>query len=483
VTPSDRVSRRDFLRRASPPRVVELSCERLYMKYADARSEGRVPEFLDRLAHDLEGTDEIRLTSREWLAREDFRSDVGPLLQARRALAALALAATIAATGCSSAAGKPAANGGEALPVNVVRIEPLELRREVEAVGTLAARDETVVSAEVEARVARLAADMGDRVAANAPLVILDGEKLRYRVDEQRAVLEQTRARLGASGTDLPTAEQTPDVVSALAQRTEAEQRLARAKQLSEKNLLPAQEFERAQTELETAKAAHQTALAASRNLLAEVRAREAALNSANRDLQDTVIRAPFDGVVAERLVSPGQFVRVQTPVMRIVRLHPLRLTAEIPERFGPAIRVGHTVTLRVDAYPDRPVEGRVTRISPDVNLKSRAFSIEGEVPNEDGQLKPGTFARVRIVTDRVDKIVAVPVTAVQTRYGRSVVFIVNDGKIAGSEVKMGDRLGANVEILEGVNPGATIVADGVEGLSDGLHVTPRTAAPAGERR
>jgi RND family efflux transporter MFP subunit len=452
------------------------------MKYEDARSEGRVPEFLDRLACDLEDTDEIWLTSREWLAREDFRRAVGPLLQARRALAAMTLAATLAVSGCT-AAGKPAANGGDALPVNVVTLQPLELRREVEAVGTLAARDETVVSAEVEARVARLAADMGDRVTADAPLVFLDGEKLRYRVDEQRAVLEQTRARLGASGTELPAAEQTPDVVSALAQRTEAEQRLTRAQQLAAKNLLPAQELERAQTELETAKAAHQTALAAARNLLAEVRAREATLNSANRDLQDTVIRAPFDGVVAERLVSPGQFVRVQTPVMRIVRLHPLRLTAEIPERFGPAIRVGHTVTLRVDAYPDRPVEGRVTRISPDVNLKSRAFSIEGEVPNEDGQLKPGTFARVRIVTDRVDKILAVPVTAVQTRYGRSVVFIVNDGKLTGSEVKLGDRLGAQVEILEGVQPGATIVADGVEGLSDGLQVTPRAAASAGDRK
>ena len=116
----------------------------------------------------------------------------------------------------ANAAGKPATNGGDALPVNMIKVEPLELRREVEAVGTLAARDETVVSAEVEARVARLAADMGDRVAANAPLVFLDGEKLRYRVDEQRAVLEQTRARLGASGTELPAAEQTPDVVSAL---------------------------------------------------------------------------------------------------------------------------------------------------------------------------------------------------------------------------------------------------------------------------
>lgn len=355
-------------------------------------------------------------------------------------------------------------------------MQPTDLRREVEAVGTLAARDETIVSAEVEGRVARLAADMGDSVAAGAPLVILDAEKLRYRLDEQRAALEQTRAQLGGRDGDLPSAEETPDVRSARAQRTEAEQRLARAQQLASKQLLPAQELERAATQLETAIAAHEAALAAGRNLRAELTAREAALNGAARELKDTTVRAPFAGVVAERLVSPGQFVRVQTPLLRIVRLDPLRLTAEIPERFGPAIRVGQALSIRVDAYPDAPVEGRVTRISPDVNLKSRAFSIEGEVPNPGGTLKPGTFARLRIMTDRVDKTLSIPMTAVQTRYGRSLVFVVRNGSLVASEVKLGDRLGPNVEIMSGLEPGVSIVVDNVEGLSQGLAVT--TAAP-----
>ena len=475
----DPMRRRDFLLPRPRRRPLELSCERLYMQYSDARSEGRLDEFLAGVERSLENAD-VRLTSREWLDRDDFRSRVEPLLRKCGSIAVLLLA-LLGGSACSNTAtGKTSGSGSDALPVNVIRVNPLELRREVEAVGTLAARDETVVSAEVEARVARLAADMGDHVAANAPLVVLDREKLRYRVDEQRAALQQTRARLGARGTELPTPEQTPDVLSALAQRTEAEQKLARAKQLAAKNLLPVQELERAQTELETARAAHASALAAARNLLAEVTAREAALNSANRDLEDTVIRAPFEGVVAERLVSPGQFVRVQTPVMRLVRLHPLRLTAEIPERFGPAVRVGHTLNLRVDAFPDRPIEGRVTRISPDVNLKSRAFSIEGEVPNPDGALKPGTFARVKIVTDRVDRILAVPVTAVQTRYGRSLVFVVHDNKVKGNDVKLGDRMGPNVEILEGIEAGATVVADNVEGLTDGMQVAPRKTPPAG---
>ena len=485
MTESVQMNRRRFLLRTAQPATQQLSCERLFMQYTDALTEGRLPEFLQGVAHQLERSTALHLTAREWLARDEFRLIIEPLLIARHMLGFLVAATVLSlAAACNgTAAGKTGPKETDALPVNVMEVKPVEMHREIEAVGTLGARDETVVSSEVEARVSRLAADMGDHVAASAPLVILDNEKLRYSVDQQRAALDQTRARLGADGRTLPTADQTPDVVSALATLTEAEQRAARARQLAAKNLLPAQELERAETELQTARATHRAAIASARNLLAEVTAREATLNRATRDLQDAIIRAPFDGVVAERLVSPGQFVRVQTPVMRIVRLHPLRLTAEVPERFAPAIRVGHKVSLLVDAFPDRPVEGRVTRISPDVNLKSRAFAIEGEVPNADGALKPGTFARVRIVTDRIDKILAVPVTAVQTRYGRSLIFTVNGKALKASEVKLGDRLGANVEVLEGLQPGATIVSDGVESLTDGMTIAPRSKpAPGGSR-
>ena len=392
------------------------------------------------------------------------------------AIGVLALAMLPPLTGCSGAAqGKKAADNDDGLAVNVTRVERIELHRAVDAVGTLAARDQAVVSAEVDGRVARLAADMGDQ-AAGAPLVILDSERLKYRADEQRASLEQTRARLGARGEDLPAPEQTPDVRSAAAQHAEAQQQLDRARRLASRNLLSAEELERADTQLKTARAAHEAAIAAERQLRAEVAAREAALRGPTRDLQDAVIRAPFEGVVAERMVSEGQFVRVQAPVMRLVRLHPLRLTAEVPERFAPGITVDQPMSLRTDAFPDTPVEGRITRISPDVNLKSRAFSIEAEVPNRDGALKPGTFARVQIVTNRVDKAIVIPVSAVQTRYGTSLVFVVRDNALTGVEVKLGDRLGPRVEILDGLDPGLTIVADGVEGLSSGMRVAPRIA-------
>jgi membrane fusion protein (multidrug efflux system) len=386
----------------------------------------------------------------------------------------------LASSGCNEAAqATKKTDGKEGLPVKVTHAERIELRRAVEAVGTLAAKDQAVISAEVAGRVARLAADMGDRVREGSPLVFLDAEKLKYRADEQQATLDQTRARLGARGKDLPAPEQTPDVLSAAARHAEAEQQLERARRLAARNLVSKEDLERAETQLQTAGAAHQAAIAAERQLRAEIAGREAALRGANRELQDAVIRAPFDGVVAERMVSQGQFVAVQAPVMRLVRLHPLRLTAEIPEKFGPGIHVGQVVSLRTDAFPDAAVEGRVTRISPDVNLKSRAFSIEADVPNESGALKPGTFARVTVATDRVDHALVVPFIAVQTRYGTSVVFTVHDDKLAATEVKLGDRMGPRVEILDGLEAGATIVAEGVEGLSAGTKVVVRSASDA----
>ena len=397
-------------------------------------------------------------------------------------LTAAACAAAMSLAACGGAAQAKRSDSADKLPVSVTEVQRMELRRSVEAVGTLAAHDQATISAEVAGRVARLAADMGDRVAAGAPLVLLDEERLRYHAAEQSAALDQTRAKLGARGDQLPPPGQTPDVLSAAAKLSQAQQAYDRAKALADKSLVSRQDLEKAETDLQTAKAAHESAIASERELRAEVLAKEASLNGATRDLKDTTIRAPFDGVVAERMVSEGQYVNAQAPVMRLVRLHPLRLTAEVPEKFAPNVRVGQPIELRTDAYPDNPVTGTITRISPDVNLKSRAFNIEADVPNQDGSLKPGTFARLRIATNKVDQAIVVPATAIQTRYGTSVAFVVKDGKLTTSEVKLGDRLGPRVEITDGLEPGQTIVAEGVDGLSAGIAVTPRKGDADGKK-
>ena len=385
----------------------------------------------------------------------------------------LPLLLLVSISGCARDRGLAAAEGQKPRPVTVEAAQVRDVRRQVDVVGTLAAREEAVISAEVAGRVARLLHDLGDRVPAGAALLELDPEKLQYRAEGQRAALDQARARYGAAEDgSLPPLERVPAVVSTRAQLADAQQQLERARNLAARNLLSRSDLETAQTRFDTARAAHDQALSSARQLRADIEAQSSSLRLAQRELRDAVIRAPFDGYVAERLVSPGQFVQPQAPVMRIVRLQPLKLTAEVPEKFAPWIEAGREMAVRVDAFPQETFTGRIVRIAPAVNLKSRAFAIEGEIPNADGKLKPGTFARVQITTDRVERAVTIPVAAVQSRYGTNRVFTVENGQLVGKEIVLGDRLGDRVEVSSGLTAGTKIVAGEVEQLADGARVT-----------
>ena len=391
---------------------------------------------------------------------------------ARPRTACVVSMALLSFAGCSRDRGVQAAEGQKARAVRMEQAQIRDIRRQVDVVGTLAAREEVVVSAEVDGRVARLVHDLGDRVTAGEALIELDGEKLQYRADAQRAALEQARARYGASGDgELPPLEHVPAVVSTSAQLADAQQQLERAKNLSAQSLLARSDLDTAQTRYNTAKAAHDQALASARQLRADIESQSSSLRLAQRNLRDAVIRAPFDGYVAERLVSQGQYIQTQAPVMRIVRLQPLKITAEVPEKFAPWIQTGRELSVRVDAYPSQVFAGKVVRIAPAVNLRSRAFAIEGEVPNPDGRLKPGAFARVQITTDRVEHAITIPFAAVQSRYGTNRVFVVQNGQLAAKEIVLGDRLGDRVEVAHGLDAGATIVASDVETLADSMKV------------
>src|SRR5437867_38070 len=190
------------------------------------------------------------------------------------------------------------------------------------------------------------------------------------------------------------------------------------------------------------------------------------------RQLRDTEIRAPFDGYVEKRLVNLGELVKNQMPVMSVVRVDPLKVIAEIPEKMAPWIKDGQGVQLHVDAYPDQTFIGKVSRISPAVNTATRAFPVEALVPNKDALLKPGTFARVLIESGKVDNVLTLPFAALQYRYGVNRVFVVAGDKLAARELKVGDRLGDRIEILDGIRAGDQVAATDVDKLADGMKVT-----------
>ena len=388
---------------------------------------------------------------------------------------AIALASAILA-GCSKSE-KLQARGSEdaSKPVTVEPVRQEMVRRAVEVVGTLAAQDEVTISSQAEGAVSRILADLGDRVHAGDALVELDREKSQYTFDQQKAALARALAKYGAPDTEhLPPIEQTPDVQKAQAELGQARQAWDRADELHKRQLVPKQALDDAEATLHSKQASYDASLQNAKNLRADIDASNATMKLADRQMRDTSIRAPFDGYVQKRMVSLGEFVKNQTPVMSVVRVDPLKVTAEIPERMAPWIQVGQHVDLRVDAFPDKPIAGTVSRISPAVNTQTRAFSFEARVPNPDAQLKPGTFARVHIGTAQVESVLTLPYNALQYRYGVNRVFVVTAGKLAAHELKVGDRLGERIEIVSGVGVGDQVAVSDVDVLADGMKVSPK---------
>jgi RND family efflux transporter MFP subunit len=378
-----------------------------------------------------------------------------------------------ASAGCSRTESAQARGRDEAAKsVKTESVREEAIHRTVEVVGTLAAVDEVTISSEAEGRVSKLLSDLGDRVKAGQTLLELDSEKPQYTLDQQKAALDSTLAKYGASDTThLPPIEKTPDVVKAQAELVQARQAYDRADELHKRQLVPRQTLDDADAMLRSKQASYDSSLQGAKNLRATIDASDAAMKLAARQLRDTAIRAPFDGIVQKRLVNLGEYVKVQTPVMGVVRVDPLKVTAEIPEKMAPWIQSGQPVDLLVDAYPDRVFKGKVSRISPSVNTSTRAFAFEALVPNAEAVLKPGTFARVKIVTSRVDQVLTVSYVALQYRYGVNRVFVVSGDHLAAKELKVGERFGERIEIVSGVNAGDVVANNDVDRLNDGMKI------------
>lgn len=386
---------------------------------------------------------------------------------------ALLVALAAAAGACSkSETAEARSSEGTPKPVAVTAVKKDSVRRTIDVVGTLTAVDQVTVSSEAEGKVRAILADLGDRVRAGQALVQLDNEKQQYTFEQQQAALARTLAQYGAPDPEhLPEIENTPDVRRANADLVQATRAYDRANELFKRTLVSQQDFEDARAALQGKKAAYDVSLQNARNLRASIQASEAAMKLAARQLRDTDIRAPFDGYVEKRLVNLGELVKAQMPVMAIVKLDPLKVTAEIPEKMAPWIADGRPVELHVDAYPSRTFAGKVTRISPAVNTSTRAFPFEAVVPNSDAALKPGTFARVHVESGKVDDILTLPYGALQYRYGVNRVFVVNAGRLNMRELQVGERLGDRIEVVSGVKEGEQVATTDVETLNDGAPV------------
>jgi RND family efflux transporter MFP subunit len=385
--------------------------------------------------------------------------------RARRGrLLALALLLLVALAGCGGDQSATAIieNSPPPRQVKIATAVETKVARTVSATGTLAAEDQVVLGTKVVGRLGEISVDLGSRVRKGQAIARIDPSDYRLRVDQAAAALQQARVRLGlpAEGTsDKIEPEQTATVRQAAATLKEARLTHDRMAKLWEGNYIARAELDAAVAQLAIAESQYQNALEEVRIRQGLLFQRRSELEIARQHLADTIIVSPMDGAVSERQASVGQYLAAGAPVVTLVRMDPLRLRLPVPERQAGSVRVGQPVELTVEG-DSRRYSGRVVRLSPAISENNRTLLIEAEVPNRDGALRPGSFAKADIIVEAGEQIVTVPRDAVITFAGIDKVLTVEEGKAVEKRVRTGRRIGDQIEIVEGVTAGYQVIVD-----------------------
>ena len=376
---------------------------------------------------------------------------------------------------CSrSIASKRPDSGAATLSARAMTLTTKPIRRNIEAVGSLFAYEEVTVSSEVEGKVERVMVDVGDRVGEGQPMVKVAPAELELSLEQQRASLQQARARLGISGEaeDLKDVRAAAEVKRAAADLDDADQKYRRAQTLFDKGLTPRQSLDEAESRYKAARAAYDLAVQSIENLRAQLAQSSATTRLAQKKLNDSTIRAPFAGQIKERNVTQGQYLKVQTPVMVVVSIDPLRVRLKVPEKMAAWVHEGQEVSVGVEAYADRSFKGKITRINPSVDQQTRSFEVEALIENHENVLKPGFFVKATIPSSNVADALFVPQDALRYVYGVYKVYVIEDNTLKEKDVKLGERSGDDVEIAEGLHEGERVALP-VKGqeLKDGARV------------
>ena len=360
-----------------------------------------------------------------------------------------------------------------------------ELPRFFEATGSLAGDQQTDVAPSVAGKVTAIGVDLGSYVKRGQMIVRLDDVDSKLRVEQAQAQLEQAKAalrqaeeKIGLRAGQNFDVNQIPEVVNARVAFELAEKNLRRAEKLIESGDVSRANYDDQKARRDQLKEVYEAALSLGRqNFAAVATARanvanaESQLGLARRNLSYALVFSPIDGYVAERTADLGEYVSPTSKVATIVRINPLRIRIDIPEQAIPEVRIGQSVSVTTSAWPDKNFSGRIARISPNVTPSSRTLTVEAEVENGSGVLKPGQFASVRILQQRAEPAVLVPARAIWTESGVSRVFVIKDGHAQQRLVQLGQSESDLVEVKGGVAADEQVATSNVDQLSDGVAV------------
>jgi RND family efflux transporter MFP subunit len=274
-------------------------------------------------------------------------------------------------------------------------------------------------------------------------------------------------------------AEETSTVRQAKAAVLESQKQRDRTRELAKRGISSQADLEVAEANYDIAFNRHLEALEDIRQRQGVLQQRRADVEIARQQLADTRLIAPFDGIVQERKASPGEFLNIAAPVVTLVKVDPLRLRVEVPERNASGVRAAQKIRLTVEGDTNR-YAGTIARLSPAITEVSRMLIVEADIANQDGKLRPGTFARADIVLAEAEPATTIHKDALVTFAGLEKIFLVKDGKAAQKNIAVGRRAGDFIEVLGGVKSGDLVVLN-PGALQNGQPVTTERPVVSGQ--
>ncbi|MDJ0910669.1 MAG: efflux RND transporter periplasmic adaptor subunit [Woeseiaceae bacterium] len=344
-----------------------------------------------------------------------------------RFLLSLVSAALLAACGSDEETQGRGGWGGGATRVVTAEVELQPLVDEIQALGTARANESVQIQPRISSLVETINFDEGQSVSAGDLLVELENDEILAGLALAEANLSESRSLYERNRT------------------------LSSSQAISVSNL---------------------------EELLAEVQVNEAQVQAAQARLDNTLIRAPFDGRVGLRRVSPGSFVNSSTVITTLDDVSIIKLDFSVPETFLTAVTEGMGIRAESVVYPDRVFEGQVISVDTRLDPVSRSVQVRATIPNDDGALKPGMFMTVDLQRDRGEVLVA-PEQAIVPEGTTQYVFVVVDGVVERRAVELGRRIPGYVVIAGGLTPGETVVTEGTGKVRDGSQVESVNAAAA----
>ena len=330
--------------------------------------------------------------------------------------------ATGNAGGATQSPGKGGGGQGQAAAVAVeaVKVVTAPIPQVITTVGSLRSDESITLRPESAGRISAITFQEGQRVAKGVPLVTLDPAI-------PRAELEQAKANYVL-----------------------AKQKFDRAVDLAKRNFISGQAKDEAENNVKVA---------------------EASVQLAEAKLAKTDIKAPFSGIIGLRSVSVGDYVKEGADLVNLEAIDPLKVDFRVPETYLQQVQVGQALQITLDALPGKTYTGKVTAVNPLIDAAGRSIIIRAQVGNQDTTLRPGMFARVKLITRAEKDAMVLPEEALVPQGTEQFVFRVSDGKVARVKVETGQRRDGKVEIVNGINKGDVIVTAGQLKLRDGVSV------------